>query len=96
MTARPRRANRQRRSILRYTVPLDAGFSFLLPGVVLLLVPVLALFDAPPQALGVLAILSAVVLGGCGVVMAVGLAGTLLRGEGEHPEIARYLEKSAR
>lgn len=87
---------RQRRSILRFTVPLDASFSFVLPVAVLVLVPILAVVDAPPGAVGVAAILSAVILGGCGVVMAAGLAGTMLRGEAEHPEIARYLAKSAR
>lgn len=87
---------RQRRSILRFTVPLDASFSFVLPVAVLVLVPILAVFEAPPRAVGVAAILSAVILGGCGVVMAAGLAGTMLRGEAEHPEIARYLAKSAR
>jgi len=82
--------------LLRVTLPLDGAGSFLLPVLLLAAVPVLAWLDPSVRLMGAVAIGSAVVLGGCGIVMAAAMARTMLRGEAEHPEMARFLLASRR
>lgn len=81
---------------LRLVLPLDGAGSFLLPVVLLLAVPVLVWLDPPAVMVGAAVIGSAIVLGGCGAVMAAAMARTMLRGEAEHPEMARFLLSSHR
>lgn len=59
-------------------------------------VPLLVLFDVPSAVIGIALIGSAIVLGGCGVLMAGAMARTMLRGEDEHPELVGFLARSRR
>lgn len=82
--------------LLRLVLPLDGSASFLLPVLLLAAVPVLVWLDVSVRLLGAVLIGCAVVLGGCGTVMAAAMARTMLRGEAEHPEMARFLLASRR
>lgn len=85
-----------RRSPLRWTLPIDGSLSFVLPPVVLAGVPLLLWAQTPAWLIGAVTIVAAGVLGGCGVVMAVAMARTMVSGTDEHPEMARFLHESAR
>ncbi len=82
--------------LLRIVLPLDGSVSFLLPVVLMAAVPVLVWLDPAAWVLASVVIAAAVVLGGCGVVIAAAMARTMLRGEAEHPEVARFLLSSRR
>lgn len=85
-----------RRSMLRWTLPVDGSGSFLLPVVLLAAVPALVWLQPPAWVLATVVFVTAIVLGACGVVMAAAMALTMLRGEAEHPEMARYLLRTQR
>lgn len=87
---------RPRHRLLGLVFALDGSFSFLLPVLVLAAVPVLVWLDPPAALVGAAAIGSAAVLGGCGIIMAAAMARTMLRGDAEHPEMARFLLSSRR
>ncbi|MBA3417112.1 MAG: hypothetical protein ACR2KO_16145 [Geodermatophilaceae bacterium] len=82
--------------LLKVVLPLDGSASFLLPVLLLAAVPVLRWLDPSATLVGAVVIGSAVVLGACGVLMAAAMARTMLRGEAEHPEMARFLASSRR
>ncbi len=84
--------------LLSVTAPVDAWGSFALPLLLLAAVPVLAVADASRTLVGVVGLVvigCAVVLGGCGIVMAVAMARTMRRGGVEHPELARFLARTS-
>ncbi len=83
-------------SPLRVTLPIDGSGSFIFPVLLLAAVPVLAWLDLSAWILGSVVIAAAVVLGGCGVVMAAAMARTMRSGEAEHPEMARFLLRTRR
>lgn len=81
---------------MRWTLPIDGSGSFLLPVVLLAAVPLLLWVQPPSWLIGAITIVAAGVLGGCGVVMAVAMARTMISGEAEHPEMVRFLQESGR
>lgn len=85
-----------RRSLLRWTLPIDGSGSFLLPVALLAAVPALVWLQPPAWVLATVVFGAAIVLGACGLVIAGAMAATMLRGEAEHPEMARFLHESAR
>lgn len=83
-------------SVLRWTLPLDGVASFAMPAVLLVMVPLLAWAGAPEWLIGAVIMLACTVLAGCGAIMAVAMARSLLRGDLEHPEMACFLSSSRR
>lgn len=75
---------------------VDGTGSFALPVVLLAAVPLLAALDAPAALIGGLVLVAAVVLGGCGLVLAATMTQSLRRGDAEHPELVRFLAESHR
>lgn len=92
MSARPPHAS----PFLHAVALVDGTGSFALPVVLLAAVPLLAVLDAPAALIGGLVLLAAVVLGGCGVVLAATMTRALYRGEPEHPELLRFLAETSR
>lgn len=82
--------------ILKVVLPLDGSASFLLPVVLLAAVPLLLWLDLSMRLVGAVVIGAATVLGACGALMAAAMASTVLRGQAEHPEMARFLLSSRR
>lgn len=88
---------RRRPSRLLWVVAaVDGTGSFALPVVLLVAIPLLVWVNASPALIGIAVLAVATVLGGCGAVLAAAMAGTMLRGEDEHPQLARFLDSSRR
>ncbi|WP_019877300.1 hypothetical protein [Sporichthya polymorpha] len=72
--------------MLRRVMQVDAWVSFYTPAVFLLCVPVLAVADVPGWLVTTVVLVAAVVLGGCGIVMAAVCAVAVARGRLEFPD----------
>ena len=86
MTNQNAPTNRPENTQLRRVMQVDAWVSFYAPVVFMACVPILVVVDVPGWVVATVVFSAAIVLGGCGLVMAGVCAAAVARGPGEFPD----------